>query len=213
MNVRARSVSEGLPSFAYASGSDELERSYGASPCGLARLFWLGYQKMEPGNPLALGGAQADRPLLLRGWEGPLESDRRGRCSERFSLSLATILYAGKRWKVRKGSERKTGRENRGAGRWYAVGSCCGLIDLSRLPYLGLSLSLSLSAPVAGFAGDGVEPPQPIPTVTRNAPRTIAAISLFTVQPSFREDIPMWIPGVPYRPGLSCKPTLLRTET
>ena len=33
---------------------------------------------MEPGNPLALGGVQADCPLLLRGWEGSMKSVRGG---------------------------------------------------------------------------------------------------------------------------------------
>jgi hypothetical protein len=40
-----------------------------------------------------------------------------------------------------------------------------------------------------------------MPTVTRNAPRTIAAINFLTVEPSFREDIHVCVPRSPISSG------------
>jgi hypothetical protein len=70
-----------------------------------------------------------------------------------------------------------------------------------------VSFSFSFAGGVVvppGFAGV-VVPPQPMPTVT-NAPRTNAAMILFTVEPSFREDIQTRIPRIPSQSGLSRKP-------
>src|SRR5579871_1055018 len=63
----------------------------------------------------------------------------------------------------------------------------------NRACYIFSFFSSFLSLGAAGFAGE-VGPPQPTPTATRNAPRTIAAIIFFTVNPSFREDIQRGIP-------------------
>src|SRR5438477_7411683 len=56
-------------------------------------------------------------------------------------------------------------------------------------------------------------PPQPTPTDKKNAPRMNTASNFFTVEPSFREDIQKWMPGIPYLRVCIANQTLLRFET
>jgi hypothetical protein len=58
---------------------------------------------MEQGDPLALGGVQADRPLLLRGWEGSLKPNSEG--AEKLSLFLCSFTPLGSRMFIDKKQE------------------------------------------------------------------------------------------------------------